>query len=309
MNSKIKYIAVVCGAGLGILCAAVCPRPNANKPTEIAREIPIVETVESTAANLPSESEPETEPETEYEVTYTTMYATTALNIRLRPEVCEETYITTVPINTEFTVLDYDELHMWDVIVYEDSIAYVASEFLSFEPVEIPAIKVPSITYYGIWAGQYYHFTPEEWDAKKGLPIGTTRAWQQYLYMRLQEYQIEWFYTIAVAQAMQESGMNPLNNQDHHIISWLGSEPTYDCGLFSFKTKYWNSAYGDVCDYHANINAYIDRIAPYLIGAMPHSEEVINQVLRQHYNSGNPAADNAYVQHVRNRLPELWEFN
>ena len=197
---------------------------------------------------------------------------------------------------------------MWDIILYEDSIAYVASEYLSLEPIKIEVVAAKPICFYGVWAGEYYHFTPEQWDAKKGLPIGTTRAWQQYLYTKLSEYRIEWFYPIAVAQAMQESGMNPFNNQDHHIISWLGGEATYDCGLFSFKTKYWNSAYGDVCDYHANINAYIDRIVPYLVQAIPNDPAVIDQVLRQHYNSGNAAADNQYVQHVRSRLPILWEF-
>ena len=163
--------------------------------------------------------------------------------------------------------------------------------------------------HYGIWTGAYWHFTPEQIDAqwsgfktsKPMLPTGTTRAWQDYLYQRLCEIGAEWFYPYACAQAMQESGMNPLNNVGRTQISWLNGEATYDCGLYSFKTKYWNAAYGDVCDYHANINAYIDRIAPHLAAG----EANVKQAIAQHYDPYHYSEE--YVQYVLGRLNELWE--
>lgn len=311
MNS-IKYTALACGVGLTLLCAACRQGPDISEPTEIAREIPIVETVESTAANLMSETEPPivSETETEPEVTYTTMYATTALNIRIQPEISEETYLTTVPLNTELTVLDYAAGHIWEVILFEDSIAYVATEFLSLDPVPVPVPEpiIQPIHYYGIWSGAYWHFTPEQidnrWNGKKSgkpvLPAGTTQAWQQYLYQKLQEYQIEWFYPYAICQAMQESGMNPLNNVDRTQISWLHGQATYDCGLFSFKDIYWNTAYGDICDYHANINAYVDRITPRLQS----NPNDINGAIAQHYDPY--VYHQSYVDAVLSHMGELW---
>ena len=156
---------------------------------------------------------------------------------------------------------------------------------------------------YGIWSGAYWHFTPEQIDAqwsglkpsKPALPTGTTRAWQAYLYERLASIGAEWFYKYAVAQAMQESGFNPLNQQ--------GNDAVPDKGLYSFRIYYWNAAYGDIYDYHANINAYIDRIRPYLTDR---SEQGIYRAISQHYQpDGQIHYD--YVQHVLGRLNELWE--
>ena len=160
-----------------------------------------------------------------------------------------------------------------------------------------------SFRYYGIWSGAYWHFTPEQIDAqwsglkpsKPALPTGTTRAWQRYLYERLSSIGAEHFYKIAVAQAMQESGMNPLNQQ--------GNDAVPDKGLYSFRVWYWNTAYGDIYDYHANIDAYIARISPYLTDR---SEQGIYRVISQHYQpDGTIHMD--YVHYVLGRLNELWE--
>jgi len=157
--------------------------------------------------------------------------------------------------------------------------------------------------YYGIWTGVYWHFTPEQIDAqwrglktsKPRLADGTTRAWQKYLYDRLSGIGAEWFFKFAVAQAMQESGFNPLNQQ--------GNDAVPDKGLFSFRIWYWNSAYGDVFDYRANINAYVDRIAPYLTDS---SEQGIYRAISQHYQP-NGQTNMIYVNQVLGRLNELWE--
>ena len=156
---------------------------------------------------------------------------------------------------------------------------------------------------YGIWTGAYWNFTPEQIDAqwrglksyKPQLPEGTTRAWQKYLYDRLAGIGAEWFYKYAVAQAMQESGFNPLNQ--------YGNDAIPDKGLYSFRIWYWNAAYGDVYDYHANINAYVDRIAPYLTDS---SEAGIYRAISQHYQP-NGATNMTYVNMVLGRLNELWE--
>lgn len=158
-------------------------------------------------------------------------------------------------------------------------------------------------TYYGIYSGAYWHFTPEQIDAqwsglkpsKPRLPEGTTRAWQRYLYDKLVSIGAEHFYKIAVAQAMQESGFNPLNQQGNNSVP--------DKGLFSFRIWYWNSAYGDIYDYHANIDAYIARISPYLTDR---SEQGIYRAISQHYQpDGQIHYD--YVNYVLGRLNELWE--
>jgi hypothetical protein len=158
-------------------------------------------------------------------------------------------------------------------------------------------------TYYGIYSGAYWHFTPEQIDAqwsglkpsKPRLADGTTRAWQRYLYERLSLIGAEWFYRYAVAQAMQESGFNPLNQQ--------GNDAVPDKGLYSFRIYYWNASFGDIYDYRANIDAYIVRISPYLTDR---SEQGIYRTISQHYQpDGTIHMD--YVQHVLGRLNELWE--
>lgn len=164
--------------------------------------------------------------------------------------------------------------------------------------------RAESLVFYGIWAGAYWHFTPEEIDAqwsgyktsKPRLADGTTRAWQKYLYDRLAGIGAEWFYKYAVAQAMQESSFNPLNQQDNDDVP--------DKGLFAFRIYYWDAAkYGDVFDYHANINAYVDRITPYLTDS---SEQGIYRSISQHYQP-NGKTNMTYVNQVLGRLNELWE--
>ena len=309
--NKLKYVAVVCGSGLAILLASIYPAPDNSRPIRFAPEDATVETVESTAANPLSESVSETEPETETEeegINFSPMYATTALNIRKWAEVCEESYLETVPINTQLIVIEPDPEHIWEMIIYKDTYALVYAEYFSPTPVVVPESAPTSAIHYGIWSGPYWHFTPEEidnqWNGQKSgkpiLPTGTTRAWQTYLYQKLEERGFAWFYEYAICQAMQESGMNPLNNINHTQISWLHGRATYDCGLFSFKDIYWNAAYGDICDYKANINAYVDRITPWL-QANPND---INGVIAQHYDPY--VYHQSYVDAVMSHMSELW---
>ena len=243
----------------------------------------------------------------------TTMYTTTSLNVRTTPEVADDNLVTTVPVNTELVVLDYDEEHTWDLIEYDGARYFVATAFLSTEKTKVAGVDKMLVLdsnfhYYGVWAGEYYHFTPDQWDAKKGLPIGTTRAWQEYLYSRLKENGVEWWYEIALAQAMQESGWNPYNNINHTIISWMGGIATYDCGLFSFKELYWNNAYGDIFDYKANINAYLDRVLKYVKGTNPNDGYAVGLAISQHYTGNYGTYHTRYVeQEVLPRLNLLWK--
>lgn len=247
----------------------------------------------------------------------TTMYTTTSLNVRTTPEIANDNLVTTVPVNTELVVLDYDEKHTWDLIEYDGARYFVATAFLSTEKTVVAGVDKMLVLdsnfhYYGIWSEAYYHFTPDQWDAKKGLPIGTTRAWQEYLYSRLKDNGVEWWYEIALAQALQESGWNPFNNQDHHIVSWLGSgenkRATFDMGLFSFKDIFWNSAYGEVCDYVANINAYLDRVLKYVKGTNPNDGYAIGLAISQHYTGNYGTYHTRYVeQEVLPRLNLLWK--
>ena len=177
----------------------------------------------------------------------------------------------------------------------------VATEVESVQEATDSRQEVDGFRVYGIWSGAYWHFTPEEIDnqwaglkpSKPKLPEGTTRAWQRYLYDKLAEIGAEHFYKIAVAQAMQESGLNQ-----------QGNDAVPDKGLFSFRVYYWNSAYGDIFDYRANIDAYIARIAPYL---NDRSEQGIYRALSQHFQpDGQIHYD--YVTYVLGRLNELWEM-
>ena len=229
-----------------------------------SEEISIVETEAETETEV--ETEIETEIETEVETT-----AETTAEMSSRPDpMVEEKPITEAP--TEAT-----------------SAANPQSSQSHFH-------------YYGIYSGAYWHFTPEQIDnqwagqkiSKPILPTGTTRAWQKYLYEKLAERGLEWFYPYAVAQAMQESGFNPLNQQGNNAIP--------DKGLYSFRIYYWNAAYGDIYDYHANIDAYVDRISRYLTDS---SENTIYMALSQHYNPTGQIHMN-YVNYVLGRLNELW---
>ena len=306
----IKYVVVLCWAAMAITLAATCQAPpDTSRPIRFTPEGTTVETVEITAANPLSESVSEVEVETEIETepvyTYGTAYVNTpdgsGLNIRKWPEICLESKVCAVPHRTQFTTIDFDESNEWTQILFEDEIRYVATQYLSLEEPE----PLKTHPYYGIWSGKYWHFSPEEidnqWAGRKSwkpvLPTGTTRAWQDYLYEKLAAVGREWFYPYAVAQAMQESGFNPLNQ--------IGNDSDPDKGLFSFRIWYWNSAYGDIYDWHAQINAYIDRVLPYLTS---NTEEAINRAIVQHYNSSNQELNEKYIKDVRKRLPELWEF-
>ena len=311
VKSKAFWVVVFAAVGILVVASIIVDKSISRKEVFVSTEI------EAGIAEADTEEETEEETTVEtvdepsiYHPSYlyeqVSMYATTNLNVRKGAGLEYDIY-KTVPVNTELTVIYYDTNHLWEVVLIDDQYYFVASEYLSFEQVEI--IVEEPIKYYGVWSGAYWHFTPEEIDnqwngmkrGKAALTQGTTRAWQKYLYEKLKERGFEWFYIYAVAQALQESGMNPLNNQDHSIISWLNGEATYDCGLYSFKTKYWNQSYGDVFDYHANINAYIDRVSPYLAGGVDN----LNRAIAQHYDPY--AYHQEYVNAVLGRVNELWE--
>ena len=271
--------------------------------------IVIVSAIKKSKINNKETEEEIISTESETEISTTEMFTATNLCIRKGPGTEFEIH-TTIPLNTKLKIVNGLD-GGWSQIIFEDNTYYVCSEYLSYERVDI--YEPYDLKYYGIWNGAYWHFTPEEidnqWNGTKSfkplLEQGTTRAWQKYLYEKLSEKHCEWFYKYAVAQAMQESGMNPLNNIGHTQISWLNGEATYDCGLYNFKEKYWDSAkYGDIFDYHSNINAYVDRIYPYLTGVTTDSDFYF--AISQHYN-GDGGINMAYVNAVLSRVNELWE--
>lgn len=249
-----------------------------------------------------------------------TMYTITNVNIRTGASL-ESPIITTLYTGKEIQVCEVgnDE---WAVVILDEQYYYINKNFISDTPpaTEPPATMAPTAAptqpsttpppstpvnktdafhYYGIYTSQYWHFTPEQIDAqwagyksyKPALPNGTTRAWQAYLYQKLSERGFGWWYTYACAQAMQESGFNPL------------ADNGVDYGLFSFRLRYWDSSYGSVYDYKANINAYVDRIANYLIGVT--TDKDIYMALSQHYLPDGQLHMN-YVNAVLARLNELW---
>ena len=294
------YLIVILIALSSVIVASIITDKYATKNVET-----ISAEVDFTIPKM--ENEEETDAETEepsvYEADYLyeeiTMYSTTSLNIRKGAGIEYEIY-KTVPVNTALTILYYDEGHAWEVVRIDNDNFFVSSDYLSFEPVVVK----DQIKYYGIWTGAYWHFTPEEIDnqwkgmkkSKPILEIGTTRAWQKYLYERLKSINAEWFYKYAVAQAMQESGFNPLNQ--------IGNDSVPDKGLFSFRIWYWDNSYGDIYNYHANINAYVARILPFL---NDRSEQGIYRAISQHYQpDGTIHMD--YVNYVLGRLNELWEM-
>ena len=297
------YFVVILIALSAVIVASIITDKYAIKnvetiSAEIDFTIPKMEIEEETDAET-SETEEPSAYEADYLYEEITMYSTTSLNIRKGAGIEYEIY-KTVPVNTALTILYYDEGHAWEVVGIDGQNYFVSSEYLSFEQV---VVEEP-VKYYGIWTGAYWHFTPEEIDnqwkgmkkSKPILEIGTTRAWQKYLYEKLKSVGAEWFYKYAVAQAMQESGFNPLNQ--------IGNDSVPDKGLFSFRIWYWNSAYGDIYDYHANINAYVARILPFLNDK---SEQGIYRAISQHYQpDGTIHMD--YVNYVLGRLNELWEM-
>jgi len=246
------------------------------------------------------------------------MYTTTNVNVRTEPNTdCE--VIITLYKGKEISVYNYtgDD---WSRIYYDGHLYWICTEYIS---TEMPVIETLAPTtpgaastaapttspravdfgsdfhYYGIWSGKYWHFTPEQIDNQWGgyktfkpkLEAGTTRAWQAYLYQKLSERGLSWWYKYACAQAMQESGFNPL--ADNGI----------DYGLFSFRLRYWDSSYGSVYDYRANINAYVDRISKYLVDVK--NEMDIYVALSQHYLPDGQL-HMEYVNAVLSHLNELW---
>lgn len=272
----------------------------------------VIETVESISESTIGETESLTEiPSTELPTSifetitfedYEIYYTSTRVNIRTKPSLAGEV-VTTLDLNSEVKIVDYVD-GGWSSILYNEKLYWIFSKYLSKDPIVAPEYNVEindEFHYYGVWSGEYWHFTPEQIDSqwagykksKPALELGTTRAWQKYLYEELCKRSLGWWYKYACAQAMQESGFNPLN----HVST--------DHGLFSFRERYWDSNYGDIYDYHANIQAYIDRIYPYLVGVNPELSAEIDLALSQHYNPGYGIIPE-YVNAVRGRLNELW---
>ena len=263
------------------------------------------------------------------------MYTTSRLNVRTSPSMSGEV-LTTLNIGDEVMVHTKGSTTNWYLITKGDLIGFANSHYLSTEKSVVSSnvdkidtsylaqdiatwsyterstsaqknVIATEFKYYGIYSGSGWHFTPEQIDDawryvvggevkhrsnKPHMDEGTTRAWQEYLYAKLDENGLSWFYKIACAQAMQESGFNPLNMA------------SIDHGLFSFRRTFWNNAYGDIYDYHCNINAYVDRIKKYLIGAT--SLQDVYLAISQHFNP-NGQIHMGYVNSVLSHLEELWE--
>ena len=312
----VAFIVVI----ISTILVAACPQLNTTEAlaqTQITQEEGAIITNNVVSCEGPTFTEPEheikmTEPEHIIDTaaegegwTTIVVYPITALNLRLESNVnCE--ILTVLEQNQEINLFIYYpsnwQKQEWCLVEANGLIGYVKTEYLSDVPVEEDEVvtSISGMHYYGLYSNEWWNFTPEEidnaWNYKTAqsrpvLPTGTTRAWQSYLYSKLAENDVTWWYKYAVAQAAQESGFNPLN-----------SEGT-DWGLFSFRHYYWNSAYGDIFDYHANINAYVDRILPYL--RQGESMDTIYMALSQHYNPTGQIYWN-YVGAVLGRLNELW---
>lgn len=314
-----KYVLVLVGAVLIIACAFFIDsifsngnktKTNVNVSIEESSEI-----ISETESEESSEEDTETELATTEPVKVeTTMYTTTLVNFREDSSTYSRV-INTLKQNSEITVINYDKENDWSEVVLNGVSGYIYTDYISDVKTEIKTGTIMNVDenvmsdefhYYGIWSGPGWHFTPEQIDdawhyivgtehkyrtTKPHMELGTTRAWQKYLYETLVENNLGWFYKIACAQAMQESGFNPLNNA------------STDHGLFSFRETFWDSSYGDIYDYHANINAYVDRIKKYLIGV--DSIEDVYLALSQHYNPTGQI-HTKYVNDVLSHLKELW---
>ena len=319
-----KYLLVVCCAILSVgisLIAVVIVCTNKTKTITVTpvEDEELLETMTTTEEETTTKEESTTEEETttEVEPVESTMYVSTLVNFRAEPNT-ESEILKILNTNAEVIVLDYDRTNDWTKAIVNNTEGYIYTDYLSEEKIEIKQVTPANITgidasvltdefhYYGIWSGPGWHFTPEQIDdawhyivngehkyrsGKPHMEAGSTRAWQKYLYETLSANELGWFYKIACAQAMQESGFNPLNNA------------STDHGLFSFRETYWNSHYGDIYDYHANINAYVDRIKKYLVGC--DSDEDIYLALSQHYNPTGQI-HSKYVNDVLSHLKELW---
>lgn len=171
------------------------------------------------------------------EVTKTIMYSKTSLNLRTSPEITETNRVTTVPINSEFVVLDYDEEHTWDLIEYNGFRYFVATKFLSSEKTVIKdPIEITDVTY----------SQNEVWQ-KYGVVLDQNIA--NYLYSKLCENNIGWFMPYAVCIAYQESRFNP-NAQNKNGL---------DKGLFQYRITYWEG--GDIFNPYHQIDIFVSQMA------------------------------------------------
>lgn len=336
VNEKALFIVTVVLLIIGILFAIVASfAKNATRQpeTEATEEITEEPTTEEVQTDYNPALDPRyqttEEPTTETDepsaiaatgieidpATAKTMYTITNVNVRTGASL-ESPIITTLYTGKEIQVCEVGN-PKWAVVILDGVYYYINKNFISetqptiaepttvatnaptSAPVSRPVDKTGDFHYYGIWTGQYWHFTPEQIDNQWGgyktgkpkLEAGTTRAWQAYLYQKLSERGYSWWYKYACAQAMQESGFNPL------------ADNGVDYGLFSFRLRYWDSSYGSVYDYKANINAYVDRTSKYLIGVSTQND--IYMALSQHYlPDGNLHWE--YVNAVLGRLNELW---
>lgn len=123
--------------------------------------------------------------------------------------------------------------------------------------------------------------------------------WQWYLYGKLADRGLEWFYPYAICQIYQESNWN----------QW--SDNGRDKGLCQFKAVYWQNTSAsagipgaDIWDVNAQLHCYawimseylrisgydVERaLSMYYLGYNGHSEEYVGHVLRwMNYLEGGP---------------------
>lgn len=72
----------------------------------------------------------------------------------------------------------------------------------------------------------------------------------RYLQDKLIENDIEYWYQYALAQCFQESSFN-----DH-----AEARNGLDKGLFQYRITYWDFTRGDIFDYHAQIDRYVEEV-------------------------------------------------
>ena len=224
----------------------------------------------------------------ETEVSTAEMFTATNLCIRTGPGT-EFEILTIVPVNTMLSVIE--DFNGWSHIIYNDRDCYVCSDYLSNDKINL--VEPYEMRYYGLWFGSYCHLTPEEIDNKNNQ-TGITRIWQEYLYDKLAEKKCEWFYKYALAQALQESSWNPNATSDD------GN----NAGLFQISKKSWDEIYGDIYDYKANIDVYVDRICKYLVSV--ESDNDLYEAINQHKNSVENL-DMNYVNRILCNIDYLWE--
>ena len=113
----------------------------------------------------------------------------------------------------------------------------------------------------------------------------------EFLYKKLDERGLSWWYTYALCQAYQESKFN---------IYAVNQQNFEDKGLFQYKERYWHAVshrYGvggsDICDPYAQITVYVGQIAE----RMPHRANDVWYILSDHY-TGCYGYSQEYVNQV-----------